>query len=77
MKGLFLVPLPKGACIYHLNVTGDSTAVKRIDYKAEKSHASSVDDYPPWMEHKSVDPTIAYNVEICVTNNILQVSFLR
>jgi hypothetical protein len=29
------------------------------------------------MVHKSVDPTVAYNVDIFVTNNILQVSFLR
>jgi len=54
-----------------------STTVKRLGYKAEQSHASSVDGYPACMVHKTVDPTIAYNVEISTTNNILQFSFLR
>jgi hypothetical protein len=30
-----------------------------------------------WNVRKSVEPRVAYNVEIFVTNNLLQVSFLR
>jgi hypothetical protein len=45
------------------------TTVKRLELKAEKLLSSSMGDYPPWLEHKSVYPTVAYNIEIDVTNN--------
>jgi len=42
-----------------------STTVKRLGYTAEQWHAFGVDGYPPCIVRKSIDPTIAYNVEIC------------